>query len=382
MNYLKYSFILLSVPVLLLESCTGNQAAKPTATKDAPPATPTVQVSPATAQQPEYTLTLPGELMPYEQVEIFPKVKGFIKALYVDRGSEVEKGQLLALLEAPEITQQYLAAQANSQKLYENFLYSKQSYNRLKKAAGKSGAVAAIELDKAQAQLRSDSAAYAAANANTRAIAEMRSYLRIRAPFAGTITQRNVSVGALVGENTAKGAALFTIAQQGKLRLTIAIPEKHAQSLQPGTKATFTVSGRPGKVFTSSLSRNGLIVNQQERSVTAEFDVSNSDKALNGGEYAQVKLTLRRPDATMWVPAASVVRAQSGVFLLKVQDDQVQKVPVSEGIRRDSLQEVFGEITAGDLVVRQGTEELAENTQVQITTAAKPKQKVAQADKP
>jgi membrane fusion protein, multidrug efflux system len=381
MNYLKYSFILLTVPVLLLESCTSNQAAKPTEAKAAPQATPTVQVSPATAQQPEYTLTLPGELMPYEQVEIYPKVKGFIKALYVDRGSQVKKGQVLALLEAPEITQQYLAAQSGSRKLYEDLRYSKQSYYRLKKAAAKSGAVAAIELDKAQAQMRSDSAAYAAANANTRAIAQMRSYLQISAPFAGTITQRNVSVGALVGENTAKGAALFTIAQQGKLRLTIAIPEKHAQSLQPGTKVTFTVTGRPGKVFTSFLSRNGLIVNQQARSVTAEFDVDNQDKTLNGGEYAQVKLTLRRPDATVWVAAESVVRAQSGVFLLKVQDNQVQKVPVTEGIRRDSWQEVFGEISAGDLVVQQGTEELAENTLVQVVTADKPKQQVTMADK-
>jgi membrane fusion protein, multidrug efflux system len=378
MNYLKYSFILLSVPVLLLESCTGNQTAKPKETKAAPLLT--LQVSPAAAQQPEYTLTLPGELMPYEQVEIYPKVKGFIKTLYVDRGSQVKKGQLLALLEAPEITQQYLAAQSGSRKLYENFLYSKQSYNRLKKAAGKSGAVAAIELDKAQAQLRSDSAAYAAANANTRAISEMRSYLRISAPFAGTITQRQVSVGALVGENTAKGAALFTIAQHGKLRLTVAIPEKHAPSLQPGTKATFSVSGRPGKVFTSSLSRNGLLVNQQARSVTAEFDVDNQDNALNGGEYAQVKLSLRRPDATVWVPAESVVRAQSGIFIWKVQDNRLQKVPVTEGIVRDSLQEVFGEIAAGDLVVQKGTEELAENTQVKVVISSKPKEKVALAD--
>jgi len=368
MNFFKYSIILLvSVPVLLFESCTGNSVEKPIEKKADISVIPQVQVNPATVQQPEYTLSLPGELVPYEQVEIYPKVKGFIKTLYVDRGSQVKKGQLLALLEAPEITQQYLAAQSGSRKLYESFLYSKQIYNRLKKAAAKSGAVAAIELDKAKAQLRSDSAAYAAAHAQARSIAEMRSYLHIRAPFDGAIIQRNVSVGALVGENSAKGAALFTLAQQGKLRLTVAIPEKHAPSVQPGTKVSFTVSGRPGKIFTSSLSRNGLIVNQQERSVTAEFDVNNQDKTLNGGEYAQVKLTLRRPDATVWVPVQSVVRAQSGVFLLKVQDNRVLKVPVSEGIRRDTLQEVFGEVAAGDLVVQKGTEELADNSPVQIT---------------
>jgi membrane fusion protein, multidrug efflux system len=352
------------VPVMILDSCSDPK--EPGQARSTPPAMLQVPASPARQGNPEYTITLPGELMPFEQVEIYPKVKGFIKALYVDRGSQVKKGQLLAELEAPEITQQYLSAQAGSRKFYESFLYSKQSYNRLQKAAAKSGAVAAIEIDKARSQLRSDSAAYAAAQANTRVIAELRAYLRIRAPFAGTITHRNVSVGALVGENTAKGAALFRIAQQGNLRLTVAIPEKHAPSLQPGTKVSFTVNGRPGETFTSTLSRNGLIVNQQQRSVTAEFDVNNQDKALNGGEYAQVRLTLRRPKATVWVPAQSVVRAQSGVFVLQIADGRVHRVPVTEGIRQDTLQEVFGEIAPGDLVVLKGTEELEDNTPVKV----------------
>ena len=376
MNLFKRLLILfLFIPVLVLESCSGKTASNHPDAKQVPPARPQVPVSQAMQDNPAYTITLPGELMPFEQVEIYPKVKGFIKALYVDRGSQVREGQLLALLEAPEITQQYLSARANSRKVYEDFLYSKQNYIRLKKAAGKSGAVAAIEIDKARSQLRSDSAAYAAAQANTQAVAEMRAYLRIQAPFAGTVTDRNVSVGALVGENTAKGAALFTVAQQENLRLTVAIPEKHAQSLQPDTKATFTVSGRPGKVFTSTLSRNGIIVNQKERSVTAEFDVNNQDNSLNGGEYAQVRLTLRRPDATVWVPAESVVRAQSGLFLLQVKGGLVHRIPVTEGIRRDSLQEVFGNIKGGDLVVKKGTEELADHTAVQVITPGKqPKQ--------
>jgi membrane fusion protein, multidrug efflux system len=380
MNAFKHFLILLLIaPVILLESCSDKKAPRQ-ANASAPPAMPQVPVSPARQDQPEYTLTLPGELRPFEQVELYPKVKGFIKALYADRGSQVKKGQLLALLEAPEITQQYLAAKANSSKLYENFRYSQQSFHRLKKAAAKSGAVAAIELDKARAQLGSDSAAYAAAQASTRALAQMQAYLRIRAPFAGTVTGRNMSVGALVGEQT-KGTALFTMAQQEHLRLTVAIPEKHAPSLQPGTKVTFTVSGRPGKTFTSTLSRNGWIVNQQERSVTAEFDVDNQDKALNGGEYARVNLTLRRPEPSVWVPVPSVVRAQSGVFVLQVADGRVRRVPVTEGIRRDTLQEVFGQVKAGDWIVKKGTEELADGTPVKAVTAQLQNQQKAVAEK-
>jgi len=363
MNALKhFLIIILFAPVIFLESCTDKKAPLQEPAS-ASAALPRVPVSPARQDQPAYTLTLPGELRPFEQVELYPKVKGFVKAWYADRGSQVKKGQLLALLEAPEITQQYLAARANSRKLYETFRFSQQSYYRLKKAAAKSGAVAAIELDKARAQLGSDSAAYAAAQAGTRALAQMQDYLHIRAPFAGTVTGRNVSVGALVGEQT-KGPALFTLAQQHRLRLTVAIPEKHAPSLQPGTNVTFTVSGRPGKTFTSTLSRNGWIVNQQERSVTAEFDVNNQDKALNGGEYARVNLTLRRPEPSVWVPAPSVVRAQSGVFVLQVAGGRVRRVLVTEGIRRDSLQEIFGQVKAGDWIVKKGSEELAEGTPV------------------
>lgn len=378
--YKRLSLVLLLAPVLNLGSCSDPKEAPAARAQDPPPA-PQVPVSVARQENPEYTITLPGELMPFEQVAVYPKVKGFIKALYADRGSQVKKGQLLAVLEAPEITQQYLSAQAGSRKLYENFRYSQQSFNRLKKAAAKSGAVAAIEIDKARAQVRSDSAAYAAAQANTRAVGQLRTYLHIRAPFAGTITDRRVSVGALVGGNTTPDAALFTMAQQEKLRLTVAIPEKHAPSLLPETKVTFTVNGRPGKTFTSALSRNGMLVNPEQRSVTAEFDVPNQDKALNGGEYAQVKLTLRRPEATVWVPASSVVRAQSGVFVLQVADGRVRRVPVTEGIRRDTLQEVFGEIAAGDLLVRKGTEELEDNTPIQALSPGGQNREKAVAEK-
>lgn len=378
MHSYKHSLIIIiTITVLFLGSCSPDKESGKSDAQQASQAIPQVQVTPALADNPEYTLTLPGELLPYEQVEIYPKVKGFIKALYVDRGSRVKKGQLLALLEAPEMTQQYLADQAESHKLYERYLYSKQNLARLKMAARQSGAVADIEIEKAHYQLRSDSASYAAAQAKTRVMAEMQGYLRIRAPFAGTITDRNVSVGALVGESSPKGTSLFSMAQQGKLRLTVAIPERHSPALQAGTKATFTVSGRPGQVYTSTLSRNGMVVNQAERSVTAEFDVKNQDGALRGGEYAQVRLTLRRPYTTVWVPDKSVVRAQSGIFVLKVQNDQIHRIPVSEGIRQDSLLEVFGEIAPGDLIVQKGTEELAEKTQVEVVSPGKQKLAIA-----
>lgn len=357
-------FILAALVACVFTACSGSTAKEEVS--HPAPETQQVVVSEALQDNPSYTLTLPGELRPYEQVAVYPKVKGFIKEIYVDRGSRVKKGQLLALLEAPEATQQLRSAQAEERKLYENFLYSKQSLSRLKKAAAKSGAVAAIELDRAATQVRSDSAAYVAAKASAGAVSALKGYLSIKAPFGGTIVARNFSVGALVGDNNSPGTPLFSIAQQKRLRLTVAIPEKHAQSLRAGTVVSFTVSGRPGQVFTSALSRNGLVLDQAQRAVTAEFDIDNQNQALNGGEYAQVRLELRRPDSTVWVPASSVVHAQSGVFVLKVKAGRLQRVPVAEGMRNGTLQEVFGEIMPGDQVVKEGTEELKEKEKVKL----------------
>lgn len=323
-----------------------------------------VQVISPVKDQPDYTLALPGELKPYEQVSLFAKVKGFVKNIHVDRGSVVKKGQVLAILEAPEVSQRFQSARSDQQKFYEDFQLSRQMYERVLKATQKDGSVAAIELDRAKSKLRSDSAAYQSAISSAQSFGQIEEYLKIIAPFDGVVVERNVSVGALVGENNT--TPLLVIAQNKKLRLTVAIPEKHAQSVGKNAMASFTVSNLPGKMFTSVLSRKSQVLQQQNRSVTAEFDVENKDNSLDGGEYAQVTMKLRRPDSTLWVPASSIVHAQSGTFVLRVENQAVRKVPISEGTRRDSVQEVFGELDRKDQIVKIGSEELLNAGKVKI----------------
>lgn len=354
-------FIITTGIAVVLSACTTGQNEETKTSKKKPASTAVEVISPV-SDQPVYPLLLPGELKPFEQVDIFAKAKGFIKKLYVDRGSKVKQGQLLAVLEAPEITQQYLSVQSDERKLYENYLYSRQAYQRLKKASLKDGAVAGIELDRARAQLRSDSAAYHSARASTGASAQLKDYLKINAPFSGTIVSRNVSVGALVGDNNS--APLFSIAQQERLRLTLAVPGKHARSVTKNTIAHFTVSNRPGKNYTASLSRNSGLLDQASRSITVEFDVNNLNRSLSGGEYAQVKLMLKRSDPTLWVPVSSVVQSQSGVFVLKVENGRIKRIPLTLGIRNKEMQEVFGNLTIADKIVKTGTEELEEGTAV------------------
>ncbi len=350
------------LPLLFfIGSCISESADQMPAAKPEEKNAVSLEIVPVKKSKIAYTLSLPGELHPYEEVKLYAKVKGFVKKLYVDRGSYVKKGQLLATLDAPEIVQQYLAAKAKQREVNEQLQYSLQAYHRMEEAAQKAGAVAAIELDKAHAQLMRDSASYLALQAEVEAADQLKNYTYIIAPFDGVITSRQVSQGALVGENN---QPLFLLAQQDRLRLAIAVPEKHAYALQDSTAVTFTVIGRPGEIFKASVSRSSKTIDPSLRSLMVEFDVNNQDQLLSGGEYTQVHLKLIRQRASWQVPASSIVHAKSGVFVVKIEDQVVQRVPVETGIRQDSLVEVFGNLQEGDLIAVNGSEELREGMKV------------------
>ncbi len=307
---------------------------------------------------PEYEISVPAELKPYEQVEVHAKVGGFVKQLLVDRGDYVRKGQLLAVLEAPEMEQSYLSSKSSEQKVYNDYIYSKQAYERLEEAAKTNGAVAGIELDRARTAMESAKSAYDASKAGTAHSSQLKNYLRITAPFDGIVSERNVSVGALLGPGA--NTPLFRIAQGNKLRLTLALPEKHAASVQENMKVQFTVSSQPGKVFDAILSRTSGLLDQQDRSLTLEFDVKNNDGELRGGDYAQAKLKLKRKNPSFWVKSKSIMNTQSGIFVLALQDNAIRKIAISEGVRLDTLTEVFGDLLTDERILLKPSEEIKE----------------------
>ncbi|MBN8717985.1 RND family efflux transporter, MFP subunit [Hydrobacter penzbergensis] len=358
---LFYLLSLIAIVTFFQNCSEEKEKAKEAVTNKARPA---IKLAVVLSDRPSFTVTLPGELKPYEEVNIYPKVKGFIKKLYVDRGSYVRKGQLLAQLEAPEIGAQYAAKTSTTSSTYQKFLFSKQSYQRLKEAAKKNGAVATIELERAYAQYLGDSAAYHSSRSEAAASGQIQRYLRITAPFNGVITGRFVSEGALVGENGMSGQPLFQLTQESKLRLLVAIPEKQAQSLAAGTKATFTLIDYPGKTFTATLSRNSGALDPQTKSLLAEFDIDNANSLLRSGQYAKVTVQLQRPQSTLWAPVSSVVQSQAGVFVVKNENNQAKRIPVTIGITKDTLIEVFGNLSPGDQILLKGSEEIKEGTKI------------------
>lgn len=356
-KYIKIKMLTVAIMVFGLASCSEKKVSKSASVKmtKASQSLETVEIQ---SLNPVYQISVPGELKPYESVQIFAKVPGFIRKIYVDRGSAVSKGQLLAVLEAPELNQDYLSDKSSQQKMYTDYLYAKQAYDRLRDAAQTRGAVAEIELDRARSLMQSTKAAYESSKAGTGRSSQMNRYLRITAPFSGVIMERNLSGGALVGPNS--GVPIFTIAQKSKLRLTVSLPEKHAASVNNMMDANFTVNSIPGENFPARLSRNSGMISEDDRSLTLEFDVLNTGSVLRGGEYAQVRLNLKRNAATYFVPEKSVLRTQSGTFVMTHDHNEVKRVLVKEGISYNNLTEVFGDLYPKDKILKNPSEEIKE----------------------
>lgn len=340
---------------LVLASCSQKGEEAP---QEPHPDTETVSYATEPVQfiNPEYDISIPAELKPYEQVAVYAKVTGFVKELYADRGDRVREGQLLAVLEAPEMEQQYLSDKSNEQKVHSDYLYAKQAYERMKDASKTTGAVADLELDRAKSTMESAQSAYDAAKAGTAHSSQIQQYLRITAPFDGVIIQRNVSAGALAG--TGGNTPLFMMAQNNRLRLTLSLPEKHASSVYEDMPATFTVSSQPGKTYDAKLSRTSGLLDQQDRSLTLEFDVNNPSGELQGGDYAQVSLKLQRKSPTYWVPSNSVLNTQSGAYIMTLNDNEIKRISIKEGTRLDTLTEVFGNLSKEDNIVLKPSEEI------------------------
>ena len=227
------------------------------------------------------------------------------------------------------------------------------------------------DADKALADMKADSAGYVNAEGNLKAArslfnskAELVNYLTITAPFAGTITERHISPGALIGGTVSDGKALFQLEDQSTLRLTIAIPEKYTNIVNRDSSVSFTVNAIPNKAFKAPFSRSSGSLDDKTRVMLTEFDVPNENGELKAGMYAEVKLPLVRQKETLFVPVSSVVNSDEAIFVIQATGNKAKWVTVEKGITVDTLVEVFGNVKKGDKVVLQASEEIRDGQQI------------------
>ena len=308
---------------------------------------------------------VPGELMAYQQVDLYAKVNSFIKKLNVDVGTEVKAGQLLAELEAPEINAQLSGAESKLKSQEAIYVASKSNYDRLLQTSKTPGTVSRNDLDQADAKQKSDFAQLEAARSAYREIVDTKEYLQIRAPFSGVVTTRNVSAGAYVGPS-GKGSDLpiFTLQENRKLRLVVSVPEAYTAYLSNQSEVDFTVNALTGQQFKAKLSRLSGALDIKLRSQRAEMDVINEDKKLLPGMIAEVSIPLKANGNAFAVPVSAILNSTQGVFVIKVQDKKSVWIPVKTGRTEDGRTEVFGSINQGDTLLAHAGEEVRNGSNV------------------
>jgi len=345
----------LSILVSLCSACgsSGKQDAK--IASNAETIVDTVPVFILKTDTLKKTVELPGELLPYEQTDLYAKISGFVRTMKVDIGDRVHKGQTLAVIEAPEINTKFAEAGYSIQAAKAKWTASKDNYDRLFRASRNPspGIVAPVDLENSLNQMMADSATYEAARQQAKAYKEVSGYLYITAPFDGVITARKADPGALVGVN----AMLLTIQNNSTLRLRVAVPEMYIASAGKARNILFSVDAYPEQQFIGILSRKTETVDPATRTELWEFTIDNGKHLLKAGVFARAKINITRSGPSYVIPPSAIATTLERKFVIKVTRGKADWVDIRQGITTDSGVEIFGNLKTGDTLLIKGTDE-------------------------
>ncbi len=368
-------FLALSLSVF---GCNGSP--KAAAGRQAETDAQTVEVVPVASQKLATVFTLPAQLIPFETVDIYPRVTGFMDMIRVDRGSRVHKGELIIRLSAPELVAQRAqaesalrAAESQLTSAQAKLTSDKGTYLHMASAAKTPGVVAENDVMVAsqtvsadQGQVQSAESNVAAARNALRSVAQLESYLNIYAPFDGIVTTRNLHPGALVGPASGPSGTMpiVQIVDTGHLRLVVPVPEAYVGEIQVGQQVAFTVPAHPGETFHAPIARISHDVELNTRTMPVELDVHSTDGRLSPGSFSSVQWPVHRAAPTMFVPVSAVTNDQQRTFVERVRKGKAEWVDVVTGLGVNGNIEVFGDLKPGDEVIRNATDAIRPGQQV------------------
>jgi RND family efflux transporter MFP subunit len=332
------------------------------------------------------TIALPAQLEPYEQVDIYPKVTGFVESVTVDRGSRVKAGQVLVRLTAPELVSQRSqgeaavhAAESQLATAKAKLASDRGTYEHMQAAAKTPGVLAENDVAVAAQAVSADIGLVDAAQQNVAAareslksVSQAEAYLTITAPFDGVVTTRNLHPGALIGPAAGAGGAMpiLQIVNERRLRLVVPIPEAQMGSMKTGQPVSFTVPAYPGQTFKAPIARIAEAMDVRSRTMPVELEVKNIDGKLSPGSFATVKWPLDRGYPTLFVPVTAVTTDQQHTFVIRVRNDKAEWVTVQTGQTVNGELEVFGDLAAGDQVVKIATDAIHSGDAVRVQAPA------------
>ena len=329
-------------------------------------------VSPKQAE-PDQDLILPGNVQPYITSPIYSRTNGYLKKWYFDIGAHVKKGQLLAVIETPEVDQQLqqarstlLTAQAN----LELATITKARYQRLLKT----NAVSQQDVDNAVGTYNANKAIVEADQATVQQYAALVSFERIYAPFDGVITARNTDIGDLINSGSSGGVKtdLFHIAQPGKLRVYVNVPEEYSRGIKVGMTAVLTLAEFPGRKFQGKVVRTADAINVTTRTLLIEVDVENPTGTLLTGSYAEVHLQIPTEGSTYLIPVNTLLFRSEGLRVGVVRDGKVVLTPVTPGHDFGNEIEIVAGLHSGDQIIVNPPDSIVQGQKVEVVQATLP----------
>jgi RND family efflux transporter MFP subunit len=297
-------------------------------------------------------IALPATLQAYDESPVYARTSGYIRKWYVDIGQHVKSGQLLAVIDAPEVDQQLLHARAMLSQSQANLTLAAITAKRYQELI-KDNSVAQQQVDQNDQNLAAQQATVAAASADVSNLEQQQIYEKVVAPFDGVITERHTDTGDLINAgNSGTGAELFRVSKTSTMRIFIPVPEGYSQQIHDGMHVTVELTELSGQRFDGQVTRSTRAINVPSRTLLVEVDIPNPTGKLMPGAYGQVHIKLAVPSRPLLVPAGAILFQAAGPQIAVVNaGHKVELRKVTIGNDFGNTVEITGGITAQDTLI-------------------------------
>jgi RND family efflux transporter MFP subunit len=373
-RWLGLAIALIAVAALLVSGILSRVRARTTLKAEtAQVALTAVSVVSPKQTAPAEEIILPGNVQPFITSPIYARTNGYLKKWYFDIGAHVKQGELLAVIETPEVDQQLQQARSNlatAQANLELAAITKTRYQGLLK----SNAVSQQDVDNTVGTYNANKAIVEAGQAAVDQYAALVSFEKVYAPFDGVITARNTDIGDLInsGSNANAKTDLFHIAQPGTLRVYVNVPEEYSRGTKVGMTADLALAEFPGRRFKGKLVRTSDAINMATRTLLIEIDVDNPTGTLLTGSYAEVHLAVPTQASTFLLPVNTLLFRSEGLQVGVIREGKVVLSAVTPGHDFGNQIEIVSGLKPDDQVIINPPDSLVTGQQVQIVQATLP----------
>jgi RND family efflux transporter MFP subunit len=328
--------------------------------------TPTVAVIRPKRAESGGDLTLPANLQALNSAPIYARTSGYVRRWLVDIGDPVRAGQVLAVLDAPEVDQQLLAARADLQTARANQQLAASTAQRWKTMLAKD-AVSKQETDEKVGDLAAKAAVAEAARANVNRLQYTQGFTRLVAPFSGVVTSRSTDVGALVTAGNASASPLFTVSDVSRMRVFVRVPQAYSAQVHRGQHVQLSLPEYPGRRFDAELTRSAGAVDPRSGTVLVELQADNRDRTLKPGAYAEAAFPLSGAGGAVTLPASALMIGQKGTQVaLLGNDGRAHLKTITIGHDQGATVQISAGLSPADRVIDNPPDSLAEGDRVQV----------------